>query len=111
MTITENALKKLLTLAPNKGKMNYLLVYRQGGGCAGIIFRMKFLFAEDIANPVEHTITPIGYDLSTVTITGDNTFMDTVTLDFVDNGLQGSSFKFDSVESKGCCGCGKSIKC
>lgn len=108
MIITEAALNKLFDLRPKKDEMNYLLIRRQGGGCSGMIFKMGFMEPE---NPEQYTVTPKLKDLSIVTLTEDTEFMNTVTLDFVDSGLEGSGFKFDSTKTKSCCGCKKSFSC
>ena len=101
MTITENAVKKLLGLRPSNE--HTLFVQLVGGGCAGKMHKMGFVKAAELAH-VRLSIDGlvIGWPEN------DAKWFSTATLDFKD-GLDGTGFTWENSAATSCCGCKKSM--
>lgn len=108
LEITEQAIKKIISLRSEASLSTDipLRVGIKGGGCSGM--RQELFFDEkgikdtdNILNPSEGLVIVID-PMSAVYLEG-------TTLDYIDNGLMGSGFKFLNDKIKSTCGCGSSF--
>jgi iron-sulfur cluster assembly protein len=105
MTVTENALKKLVQLQPDPSDV--LIVSILGGGCAGYSYDLRW---QHYKFPYDKQII-IGGVLDSIIVGTDKRsalFLDTVELDYED-GLNGKGFVWKNSASTRTCGCGSSF--
>jgi len=106
--VSDRAVQKALILRDECGYGNLvpLRIGIKGGGCAG--YEHVLLFEND-DQPGDNDIVFNFGDLTVVIDQISATYLDGTELDFIDNGLMGSGFKFVSPTIKSTCGCGKSF--
>lgn len=106
--VSERAVQKALTLRQEAGYDDSvpLRIGIKGGGCAG--YEHVLLF-ENEDKPSENDFILTFNGLTVVIDQISATYLDGTELDFIDNGLLGSGFKFVSAAIKSTCGCGKSF--
>lgn len=103
ITITKSAADKVAEIAAAEGIKNQILrVKIVGGGCNGYQYDLYF---EDNTSDFDETFESNG-----ITLVADQvsySYLDGCNIDYVDNGLTGSGFKF--VNPNFSSSCGKSI--
>lgn len=106
ITLTENALKKIKQIQEDQQISDTpLRLGLKGGGCAG--FRYEAFF-ETKAPSEEDTVLDFGGQKVFVDDMSLQ-YLDGVTVDYIDNGLNGSGFQFINPGAKSTCGCGASF--
>lgn len=103
LTLSENAARRIKTIAANEGRPLMLRVAVDGGGCSGFQYRF------DLVDTVEEDDLKIERD-------GAAALVDVVSLallkgseiDFVDE-LAGAEFRVRNPNAKSSCGCGVSF--
>lgn len=100
--VTESAKTRLRELL-NEEKDKALRIGLLGGGCAGFKYEMSIddPKPEDVVYRLENNITIVMNKEA-------NVYLDKITLDFVQTGLQ-SGFEIRNPDSAGTCGCGQSF--
>lgn len=105
ITITTKAAEKVGEIAKAESLEGQSLRLRViGGGCAG--FNYDLYFEENVtdmdetfeSNGVKLCVDPLSYQ-----------YLDGTEVDYVDNGITGSGFKFVNPNVKSTCGCGSSF--
>tara|TARA_R110000765_G_scaffold34358_1_gene77927 strand:- start:72 stop:392 length:321 start_codon:yes stop_codon:yes gene_type:complete len=104
ITFTEQALKKIMDLAPaDKATARGIRVMVIGGGCAGFTYDMDF---EDEAREDDWTDIQHGWNVYVDSMS--QCYLDGTTVDYVES-LNFSGFNFENPAAKTTCGCGSSF--
>lgn len=106
ITVTEPAtheIKRLLD-GPDQAEGTVLRLFVQGGGCAGMTYKMDFTTESkpgdrefELAEGVTLRVDPKSY-----------LFLNGITMDFKES-LMGRGFVFENPNATGACGCGTSF--
>lgn len=106
ITLTDQAIKKIKEIAQEENYDKVLVrVKTIGGGCNG--FEFDFYF--EGMDPEENDEV---FEQEGITILVDqlsHLYLDGTEIDYVDKGLLGSGFSFNSPAVKSTCACGKSV--
>lgn len=102
LTITEAAASRIAQMLCANNK-DLLRVGVLGGGCSGFRYAMQF---EDMANV---NVTDEFQGAGVVVDQMSLMYLETATLDFVNEGFKGSGFVFRNPAVKSTCGCGQSF--
>ncbi|MEM7164608.1 MAG: iron-sulfur cluster assembly accessory protein [Planctomycetota bacterium] len=106
ITVTDSAAQEIQRLLEGSDDEahNALRLYVQGGGCAGMTYKMDFVTGSnpgdktfDLAEGVLLVVDPKSY-----------LFLNGVTMDFKES-LMGRGFVFENPNASGACGCGTSF--
>lgn len=105
ITLTDNAVTAVSrfikgTETPEAG----LRIRVAGGGCSGFKYALNL---EDQAAP-DDTVVDCG-DVKIFIDPLSAPLLQGITVDFVDNALEGAGFKFENPNAKAACGCGHSF--
>ena len=101
--LTENAAKRIASIAERQSKPAILRLAVDGGGCAGFTYKFELADAPDADDEVTETdgvklvVDPISLDL----VRGS-------AVDFVED-LGGAAFKVTNPNAQSGCGCGSSF--
>lgn len=106
--ISDIAVQKALILRDEAGYGKHvpLRIGIKGGGCSG--YEHVLLFEEN-DQPAETDLVLTFGELTVAIDEISATYLEGTELDYIDNGLMGSGFKFKSDKIKSTCGCGKSF--
>lgn len=108
LEITKNAIDKILSLRQEASLETHipLRVGIKGGGCSGM--RHDLFFDEGGLKDTD-TVLNLSEGLQVVVDPMSAIYLEGTTLDYIDNGLMGSGFKFINNKIKSTCGCGSSF--
>lgn len=108
LEITDKAIAKILSLRQEASLNNNipLRVGIKGGGCSGM--RHDLFFDEGGIKDTDNVLTPTE-GLVVVIDPMSTVYLEGTILDYIDNGLTGSGFKFINNKIKSTCGCGSSF--
>ena len=104
ITLTEFAASKVKEIADEEGVPPKIRAKVQGGGCAGFTYDLSFTEEQLDFDQVfvVHDVTVFIDEMSLQYLEG-------VVIDYEDNKLGASGFKFKNPNSTGSCGCGNSF--
>jgi iron-sulfur cluster assembly accessory protein len=104
--VTEFAIKKFSEFAEDDGHEKIVRAKVQGGGCAGFTYDLSFINAEEISESDEK----FGNDEVVIVIDQMSLqYLDGSTIDYHEDKLGTSGFKFVNPNTTGSCGCGNSF--
>jgi iron-sulfur cluster insertion protein len=104
--VTQNAIKKFLDFAKEDDLEPIVRAKIQGGGCAGFTYDLSFITQDEI-NPDDETF---GNDDVIVVVDGMSLqYLDGSKIDYQEEKLGTSGFKFINPNTTGSCGCGNSF--
>lgn len=106
ITVTESAAGEVQRLLEGSEDPthNALRLFVQGGGCAGLTYKMDFVTGH---NP-EDKVFELGDGVKLVVDPKSYLFLNGITMDFKEN-LMGRGFVFENPNASGACGCGTSF--
>jgi iron-sulfur cluster assembly accessory protein len=104
VTLTKRAAKQIRTIRENEDIEDnlYLRVAVEGGGCAGLNYKLGFDFKNNDDNQYERE------DIQIVIDPKHLMYLDGIVIDFPD-GLDARGFTFDNPNATDNCGCGSSF--
>ena len=106
LTVTDNALNRIVELIKSENKPDLVLrVSVDGGGCSGFMYKYEFIPASDISVE-DYVIEKHGIQLVIDPIS--QSFLTNCALDFVEQ-LGSSYFEIKNPNATGKCGCGNSF--
>lgn len=115
VNVTEKALKKikeLLETSALSSATTFLRMEVQGGGCAGLSYRLEFDPETDPKDKIFEFPLPehkeVDPKLRVAVDPKSYLYLNGVTLDYVEQGLTGG-FTFINPQAKSSCGCGTSF--
>jgi iron-sulfur cluster insertion protein len=103
LTLTENAARRVETIARKQGKPAILRLSVEGGGCSGFQYKFDLAQASDVGDSVSSTggatlvVDPVSLEL----VAGS-------TVDYVES-LGGAAFRVENPQAAAGCGCGSSF--
>lgn len=108
LLVTDKAVEKILALR-NEAGLDHgtpLRIGIKGGGCSGMLHDLFFDDGGQREGDLEMTLTD---SLVLLIDPASAMYLEGTTLDYIDNGLMGSGFKFSNDNIKSTCGCGQSF--
>lgn len=106
ITLSNSCVKKLKEVCSSTGTEPVLRAGVKGGGCAGYSYFFEFIERSE-AKETDELCEQDGISIYIDMLS--HQYLDGMSIDYIEDGLVNTGFKFNNPNSKSSCGCGSSF--